>query len=440
MLDSGLRYFATNREMEHLGRIAKEIKNEEAGARGMTDARSPDTKKENARNLRLDLQKGGYYFVDMTKYMAFYFGEVDTTKMPADAIVANSHKDVFIDFLEQSKVGRVVICVHGFNVHLYAAHQWFRIMADTIRHTPSLKDKFVADPRDPLLTDATVEPGSLSALIGFSWPSNGSVLAYNRDQSDAKMSAQALAGLISRIIVHGKKVDLICHSMGNLVACNMLQGLVNKVFVPGCFTVDYLRTLAKKRDLNDNTSDATFAGQVDDLLSIIDREKTHAAETSRRKTGCFVDRYVMVAADVERRHITKAPEKTVESDYIGPYFAGLQHLVGAACNVYSRFDGALSVSNLEKRPKDLALSIGDSVSKLTFGLLDFLERNPDYKWEERLGSGPHPTSAPPNVRSLNATEVAGRKIDHSDHIDSPELVKRIAEFLSAPTPPVIPPA
>ncbi len=430
MLDSGLRYFATNREMEHLGRIAKEIKKEEIAARGVTDARSPDIKKENARDLRLDLQKGGYYFVDMAKYMAFYFGEVDTTRMPADAIVADSHDAVFSRFLDNDRIGRVVVCVHGFNVHLNAAHQWFRIFSDTIRHAPVLKDKFVADPNDELLTKDGVGKGGLSALIGFSWPSNGSVLAYNRDQSDAMMSAQALAGLISRIVVHGKKVDLICHSMGNLVACHMLQGLVNKVFVPGCFTEEYLQSLLAKYKADDPAR-KKLPKSVADLLTLIYRDKTAESELKRRGSGCFIDRYVMVAADVERRHITKATDQTAESDYVGPYFSGLQHLVGAAYNVYSRFDSALGISNIEKKPKDLALSIGDRVSKLSFGLLDFLERNPDYKWEERLGSGPHPTSAPPNIRSLNATEVAGRKIDHSDHIDSPELVRDIAAFLSA---------
>lgn len=431
MLDSGLRYFATNREMEHLGRIAKEIHREEAADTATTRKVSRADQEQSDRKLRLDLQKGGYYFVDMARYMAFYFGEVDTTKMPADAIVADSHDAVFAKFLDNDRVGRVVICVHGFNVHLNAAHQWFRIFGDTIRHAPGLKDRFVADPTDPLLTQGGIGSGQLSALIGFSWPSNGSVLAYSRDQSDAMMSSQALAGLISRIIVHGKKVDLICHSMGNLVACHMLQGLVNKVFVPGCFTEEYLRSLTAKYG-NKHPMNARLPRAATDLLPLVNRDTVPAHEKARRGSACFIDRYAMIAADVERRHITKAADKTAESDYIGPYFSGLEHLVGTACNVYSRFDGALGVSNLEKKPKDMALSIGDRISKLSFGLLDFLERNPDYKWEERLGSGPHPTSAPPNLRSLNATEVAGRKIDHSDHIDSPEVVRQIAEFLSPP--------
>ena len=98
-------------------------------------------------------------------------------------------------------------------------------------------------------------------------------------------------------------------------------------------------------------------------------------------------------------------------------------------NFYSRFDGALSVSNIEKAPREVAHAVGDAASKLTFGLLDFLERNPDQKWEKRLGESPAPENAPPGFVSVNATELANRKIDHSDHIDSTQIVARIAKEL-----------
>ena len=67
---AGLRFFATNRDMEHLAARAAQV----------TDVGSP-------RDLRIKLQRGGYYFVDMSRYMPFYFGEVDTATMPLDAIV-----------------------------------------------------------------------------------------------------------------------------------------------------------------------------------------------------------------------------------------------------------------------------------------------------------------------------------------------------------------
>ncbi len=98
-------------------------------------------------------------------------------------------------------------------------------------------------------------------------------------------------------------------------------------------------------------------------------------------------------------------------------------------NLYSRFDGALTVSSLEKAPREMGLAVADAASRLTFGLLDFLERNPDQRWEKRLGEAPAPVNAAPGFTSVNATELANRKIGHSDHIDAPEVVKRIAKEL-----------
>jgi hypothetical protein len=143
----------------------------------------------------------------------------------------------------------------------------------------------------------------------------------------------------------------------------------------------------------------------------------------------LIDRFVMVAPDVERRHVTKSKDQESKRQYVGPFYSALEHTARETTNVYSRFDGALNISNLEKRPKDLALKIGDALSSLSFGMLDFLERNPDYKWEMRLGSSAHPVTAPPRMRSLNATEIAGRPIDPSDHIDVPALALAIGKAL-----------
>jgi esterase/lipase superfamily enzyme len=411
MAHSGIRFFATNREMEHLGRRVRE---EGEGA---------------ARERRINLQRGGGYFVDMDRYMSFYFGEVDATTMPADAIVERSDQTVFESFLSKPQIGRVVVCVHGFNVHLYEAHGWFQILTETMRKLPGAGTRIVTDPGDPLLRPGAGTPdGSLSAFIGFSWPSNGSVLAYNRDQLDAAASAQPLASLIARLHVHGRKVNLICHSMGNFAACSMLQGLINKTFVPPPFLVEELQR--RDRDCNRPALDPEgYRTRSRELLRLLERGALQEDETVTRADGWFIDNLVMIAADVERRHVTKAAGRTRESEYIGPFYSGLQHLVRRAHNFYSRFDGALSISSLEKRPKSALLAVGDRVSALSFGMLDFLERNPNYKWEARLGVGPHPVSAPPNFVSANATELASRAMDHGDHIDSRHVAEAIAEAL-----------
>ena len=77
----------------------------------------------------------------------------------------------------------------------------------------------------------------------------------------------------------------------------------------------------------------------------------------------------------------------------------------------------------------MGLAVADAASRPTFGLLDFLDRNPDQHWEEPLGEAPAPANAAPGFTSGNATELANRKVGHSDHIDAPEVVNRIAEEL-----------
>lgn len=382
-----LRYFATNRSMESLGRAVKSNKTSE----------------------RHKLASGGYYFVDMEKYMRFYMGTTESEEMPVGAVIPNSGKEVFDDFLTDERIGSIVVCVHGFNVALFEAFTWFRVLTDTMKHLPKVGGKVITSPSD-LANAKGAAKGSLTAFIGFSWPSNGNVLSYPSDQREAIGSKAAFGALLARLKTTGKSVNLICHSMGNFLACHTFAALVNKLIVP------------------------PVAIGNDDLMALFERgEKVKGTEVVKRD-GWLIDNYVMIAPDVERRHVTKCTANAtdaedVETDYIGPFYSGLQHLVDRKINCYSRFDGALSVSNIEKIPREVAHSVGDAASKLTFGLLDFLERNPDQKWEKRLGEAPAPVNASPGFTSVNATELANRKIDHSDHIDSQHVVARIAEEL-----------
>ena len=193
--------------------------------------------------------------------------------------------------------------------------------------------------------------------------------------------------------------------MGNFLACHTFAALVNELMVP-----------------------PPAAGDKD-LMKLFERGTKIVDSEEVERTDWFVDTYVMIAPDVERRHVTKCDGAGVETDYVGPFYSGLQHLVRKKVNFYYRFDGALSISDIEKAPREIAHAVGDAASKLSFGLLDFLERNPDQKWEKRPGESPAPVNAPPGFVSVNATELANRKIDHSDHIDSTDVVARIAKEL-----------
>lgn len=384
-----IRYFATNRDRENLGQ-------------------------NRFRKKRISLQKGGYHFVNMQAYMSYYLSEVDAKSMPEEVIVENSPKEVFDNFLGNDRIGSVVVCVHGFNVHFHQAQTWFGILTDSLMKCECLRGKIVTDPLDKqqkkLLTGKNTAKGSLTAFIGFSWPSNGSVFSYLGDQREALGSASILGNIILRLrrLKNKPSVNLICHSMGNFLTCHMLKKMLEEE-----------------------------AGKASKELRIrLDRLQDQNVPPGERY---FIDRYIMLAADVERRHVTKCvtnASKIGKDDeattYIGPFYSGLEHLAGQVHNFYSRFDGALAISNLEKVPRKLVENSKGFLDKVTFGMLDFLEKNPDHKWEQRLGATQHPMIAPPNMQSHNTTELSGREIGHSDYVDSMEIVDAIAQVLSLP--------
>jgi esterase/lipase superfamily enzyme len=387
-----IRYFATNRNCENLGQ-------------------------DFDRERRIKLQKGGYHFVDMEAYMSYYLSEVEAKTMPQGVIVKESQGEVFESFLKNKKVGSVVICVHGFCVNFHDAQTWYGILTDTLKHTKRLNNRVVTDPKNKqdakFLKDKGIKDGSLTAFIGFSWPSNGNVLSYLSDQGEARSSAHVLANLIARIrgIPHSPSVNLICHSMGNFLACHMFKQLVKEESLP--YEPDAKKLKALKIRIGRDTADP--------------------------KKRYFVDRYIMLAPDVERRHVTKCVKipgnigKSKEkAPYVGQFYSGLEHLVGQVHNFYSRFDGALAISNYEKAPRKALVSAKGMLDKLTFGMIDFLERNPDEKWEQRLGATQHPIIASPNMKSHNAVELSGREIGHSDYVDSREIVEEIANILVSP--------
>ena len=132
---------------------------------------------------------------------------------------------------------------------------------------------------------------------------------------------------------------------------------------------------------------------------------------------------------VRVKELGKKSEKTT---YVGPFYSGLEHLVGQVHNFYSRFDGALAISNVEKSMREVALGAKGVLDKATFGVFDFLKRNPDEKWEQRIGATQHPINAPPNMKSHNTVELAGREIGHSDYVDSHEIAVEIAKILVSP--------
>lgn len=376
-----IRYFATNRDGENLG-------------------------KNITRNKRISLQKSGYHWIDTSKYMSYYLATTDSNRIHHSSIIVESKTKIFDKFLNKESIKNIIICIHGFNVELNEAITSFSVLSDTLNSISQLKNKIIVD---PLAQEHQLDnEKGLTGVIGFSWPSNGSVFHYDSDRKDASYSASPLANMISIIKSNNPnaRIHIIAHSMGNFLVCRMLEMLVNKQI----FTIVQVENRHNQKELIDK-------------------------EISRRGDGgdknFFIDNFIMLAPDVERRHITQCDQhgevnddNTINStsSYLGPFYAGLHHLVGGNHLFYSRYDTALKLSREEKelfreKPNELW-------RKFTFRGVD-----PNNLWENSLGLNPAPKLSPSNLYSYNASTMSNRTIDHGDYFDTPAIVEKIADLI-----------
>lgn len=140
---------------------------------------------------------------------------------------SNSSTKWFLDLKKKMELSKdVLIFIHGYNV------SWEEAVGSAL----SLQ----------LMVNRKKQPGEKHILVVlFSWPSDGSILpfaAYKSDRSDARDSAQAvgrgllkLRDFLSKLQNNNddkelnpcnKKINLLCHSMGNYVLQNALKKLV----------------------------------------------------------------------------------------------------------------------------------------------------------------------------------------------------------------------
>lgn len=361
-----IKYFATNRDRENLGRDFN-------------------------RDTRIKLQKGGYNWIDTTNYMSHYLATTDPTTMPSDAIIENSQETIFNNFLNYSSIKHIIICIHGFNVHLHGALTSFSILIDALRNNTKLGESIIANPTTTEAKDYLRNGRDLTAVVGFSWPSNGSVLDYASDRLEAVSSTATLANLISAIRHQNPnaKIHIIAHSMGNLLTCEMFGKLVNQE-ISTLYHNEHIEKMLTRRD---------YGGE----------------------SQFFVDCYIMLAPDVERRHITQCDKHTSEKKayYLGPFYPGLYHLVGGVYLFYSRYDNALKASKVEKEAREKIGGIKEI----------FTGRDINNLWEDSLGLNPAPELAPPNIYSYNASTLSNRTIDHGDYFDTVAIAEKISELI-----------
>jgi esterase/lipase superfamily enzyme len=361
-----IKYFATNRDRENLGRDIN-------------------------RDTRIKLQRGGYNWIDTKQYMSYYLATTDPTTMPSEAIIKDSQKEIFDNFLNHPSIKHIIVCIHGFNVHLHSALTSFSVLIDTLKKTTKLGSTLVTDPTTDEAKVRLSSMNNLTAVVGFSWPSNGSVLDYASDRLEAVSSASTLANLISAISEQNPnaKIHIIAHSMGNFLTCTMLGKLVNE----DISTLYQNEQIEKKLKRRDRGGEGAF----------------------------FVDCYIMLAPDVERRHVTQCDKHGSfgKATYLGPFYAGLYHLVGGVYLFYSRHDSALKASKVEKEARE---KIGAIKEIFTGSDLNNL-------WEDSLGLNPAPELAPSNMYSYNASTLSNRPIDHGDYFDTVTIAQKISESI-----------
>ena len=367
-----IRFFATNRDRENLGRNTN-------------------------RDQRITLQQGGYHWVDMKKYMAYYLATTDRSNMPSEGIIEDSDNDVFKEFLLKKPVKRIIIGIHGFNVSFEAALTSFSLLADCLEPAlEKLGSTLITDPvtdTNPALDDSN--PQDVTAFVGFSWPSNGKVLEYLSDRAEAVQTSPILSNLIGYIRAKNPEAEIhiIAHSMGNYLTCNMLSGLIDNVFKP--FSEENNADIKKQLERQDKGGKDAF----------------------------FIDRFVMLAPDVERREVTQCDDGTIidpKFQYLGPFHAGLKHLVQETHLFYSRFDNALKASVVEKD------FVQESFQK---GVELFTGTDLKKRWESSLGLNPLSSLVPENMYDHNATLLTNREIDHGDYFDAPAIIEKIAAII-----------
>ena len=103
------------------------------------------------------------------------------------------------DRVSQSAAKQVLVFVHGFN----------QTFEDATKRTAQVAYDLAFD----------------GPAIAFSWPSQGALLDYVKDQRNADISAQALETFLLRLKGSSKQltVHLIAHSMGNRVLARALE-------------------------------------------------------------------------------------------------------------------------------------------------------------------------------------------------------------------------
>ncbi len=107
-------------------------------------------------------------------------------------------------FLQRVKNKRVLILVHGYNNDEDDVNRAYSMIENTV---------------------AAEVTGQYGIVMGYTWPGGNLRISYPAAKARAKAVSSRLAGWLRKAIAKTKSVDVMCHSLGNLVTLRALNDL-----------------------------------------------------------------------------------------------------------------------------------------------------------------------------------------------------------------------
>ncbi|MEA1889138.1 MAG: alpha/beta fold hydrolase [Pseudomonadota bacterium] len=138
-------------------------------------------------------------YENLTSRLPFYISDTDKELETIKEFPEQKLWQAFEQAAEESAANRVVLFVHGYNINFVKGCSRSAVFQQTLdEHT---------------------------RLLLFSWPSDGTLVSYTRDEADIEWSQQPLETVIRKLVaIYGaKRLNIVAHSLGARGVVRVLQ-------------------------------------------------------------------------------------------------------------------------------------------------------------------------------------------------------------------------
>ncbi len=136
---------------------------------------------------------------NLTSHLPFYVSDMNKTLETIKEFPEAKFWQAFEQAAEASATNKVVLFVHGYNINFVQGCSRAAVFQQTLdEHT---------------------------RLLLFSWPSDGALVSYTRDEADIEWSQQSLEAVIRKLsaIYGAKRLSIVAHSLGARGTVRVLQ-------------------------------------------------------------------------------------------------------------------------------------------------------------------------------------------------------------------------